>query len=66
MEITESVAMNHVEMVLNVLQQLRDIGIQIAIDDFGVGYSSLNYLKQFPIDALKIDMSFVSGIPDSK
>jgi diguanylate cyclase (GGDEF)-like protein/PAS domain S-box-containing protein len=66
LEITESVAMNHVEMVLNVLHQLRALGIQIAIDDFGVGYSSLNYLKQFPIDALKIDMSFVSGIPDSK
>ncbi len=63
LEITESVAMQQMERVLRVLQDLRQIGIQIALDDFGVGYSSLNYLKQFPIDALKIDQSFVAGIP---
>lgn len=63
LEITETVAMNHLETVLQVLHQLRALGIQIALDDFGVGYSSLNYLKRFPINALKIDQSFVAGIP---
>jgi diguanylate cyclase (GGDEF)-like protein/PAS domain S-box-containing protein len=61
LEITESMAMNF-EHAVRVLNQLRDIGVQISMDDFGTGYSSLSYLKRFSINCLKIDKSFVSDI----
>lgn len=60
-EITEYMAMEY-EYSLNVLNQLKSLGICISIDDFGTGYSSLKYLKDFPIDYIKIDRSFVSEI----
>ncbi|OPZ80591.1 MAG: Cyclic di-GMP phosphodiesterase Gmr [bacterium ADurb.Bin429] len=63
LEITESVAMTNVEETLAVLRDLHAMGFWIAIDDFGTSYSSLNYLKQFPIHALKVDQSFVREIP---
>jgi diguanylate cyclase (GGDEF)-like protein/PAS domain S-box-containing protein len=61
LEITESMAMDFTYAV-NVLRQLRDIGVQISMDDFGTGYSSLSYLKSFSINCLKIDKSFVKDI----
>lgn len=61
-EITESTAMHNPDLTADILLDLKHLGISIAIDDFGVGHSSLNYLKRFPIDALKIDRSFVQDI----
>lgn len=58
LEVTESMTAN-IEYTLKTLQQLKDMGVRISIDDFGTGFSSLNYLKEFPVDTLKIDQSFV-------
>jgi diguanylate cyclase (GGDEF)-like protein len=62
LELTESVLMKHPDSSASILQALRARGVQVALDDFGTGYSSLSYLQKFPIDALKIDQSFVSQI----
>jgi len=61
-EITESTAMLDPALTAEILLDLKNLGMSIAIDDFGVGHSSLNYLKRFPIDTLKIDQSFVKDI----
>ena len=66
LEITESVMSHDMEAALAKLNAIRDLGVRLAIDDFGTGYSSLSQLKRFPIDVLKIDRSFIKGIPSDK
>lgn len=63
-EVTESQLMIDPNVSIEVLGAMRALGIGVAVDDFGTGYSSLNYLKQLPISVLKIDKSFIGGIPD--
>ncbi|WP_130471974.1 bifunctional diguanylate cyclase/phosphodiesterase [Candidatus Magnetaquicoccus inordinatus] len=63
LEITESIVMSNMEKAIQLMKELRNKGISLAMDDFGTGYSSLGYLKQFPINTLKIDHSFVRGLP---
>jgi EAL domain-containing protein (putative c-di-GMP-specific phosphodiesterase class I) len=63
LEMTESVIMHNVEGAIAAMRHLKQMGVRLAIDDFGVGYSSLNYLRRFPLDVLKIDRSFIRGLP---
>src|ERR1700688_488857 len=65
LEVTETTLMRDTEATIGRLKLLKEIGVLVAIDDFGTGYSSLAYLRQFPVDALKIDRSFVAGMADS-
>ncbi|MGW0610758.1 putative bifunctional diguanylate cyclase/phosphodiesterase [Streptomyces sp. NPDC002788] len=63
LELTESVLMRRTRQIDAQIQALKDRGVRIAVDDFGTGFSSLRYLRDFPIDVLKIDKSFIDGIP---
>jgi len=65
-EITERTLIDNVGEVESTLKKLRGMGMKIMLDDFGTGYASLAYLKDFPVDVVKIDRAFVSGIPDNE
>lgn len=65
LELTESVIMGDSEKNIEKLMQIREMGFFLSIDDFGTGYSSLNYLKQLPISEIKIDRTFVNGVPSN-
>ncbi|MCQ8104544.1 EAL domain-containing protein [Methylomonas sp. SURF-2] len=62
LELTESLLMTNISETQALLKRLKDMGVQLSIDDFGTGYSSLSYLKQFSVDKLKIDKSFIDGV----
>ena len=66
LELTETAAMQEPERVAEILSELRQLGVELALDDFGTGYSSWTHLKHFPVGRLKIDRSFVSGLPEDR
>ena len=66
LEVTEKVAMQNVDHSLKTMARLKDLGVRVALDEFGTGFSSWSNLKRFPIDQLKIDQSYVRGLPDDQ
>ena len=66
LEVTESVLIEDPESSIKTLTRLKELGVKIAIDDFGTGYSSLEYLRRLPVDCVKVDRSFVRGVPDNE
>jgi EAL domain-containing protein (putative c-di-GMP-specific phosphodiesterase class I) len=66
LEITEAVLLQRDDVTIAMLHELRALGVRIAMDDFGVGYSSLSYLRSFPFDKIKIDRSFVADLGQSR
>ena len=66
LEVTESLFLGDTERAVNVMNEIKDLGVQLSLDDFGTGYSSLSYLQSFPVDIVKIDRSFTARIAKSK
>ncbi len=66
LEVTESVLIDDPEESIRTLTELKQLGVKIAIDDFGTGYSSLEYLRRLPVDCVKVDRSFVRGLPENE
>lgn len=66
LELTESLLVDNIKHAVDAMYELKDMGIKVVIDDFGTGYSSLAYLKQFPVDKLKIDRSFITELVDKE
>jgi diguanylate cyclase (GGDEF)-like protein/PAS domain S-box-containing protein len=66
LELTEGIIMRDAEATIDILGRLHEMGFQLSIDDFGTGFSSLNYLRRFPIDKIKVDQSFVSDVTTSE
>jgi Amt family ammonium transporter len=64
LEITESMILDRSEVVVEILNRLRALGVQLGLDDFGMGYSALSYLQRLPIQTLKIDRAFVGGLQE--
>ncbi|TAK74780.1 MAG: GGDEF domain-containing protein, partial [Gammaproteobacteria bacterium] len=65
-EITETAVMDDVQLAISRLNSISAMGVQISVDDFGTGYTSISYLKQFPVSVLKIDQHFIKGIPNNQ
>jgi len=65
LEITESLLLSNADNVFSTIRELKEMGVKLAIDDFGTGYSSLSYLRQFRVDKLKIDQSFIRNLPEN-
>jgi EAL domain-containing protein (putative c-di-GMP-specific phosphodiesterase class I) len=65
LELTESLLLTNADVMFSILQDLREMGVKLAIDDFGTGYSSLSYLRQFQVNRLKIDRSFVQDVAEN-
>ena len=65
-ELTESMLVSNAEETIRILKVIKDMGVNVSMDDFGTGYSSLSYLTRFPLDNLKVDRSFVTGLPDDR
>ncbi|MAO54579.1 MAG: diguanylate cyclase [Rhodospirillaceae bacterium] len=65
-ELTESMLVSNAEETIRTLEVIKEMGVNVSMDDFGTGYSSLSYLTRFPLDNLKVDRSFVTGLPDDR